>query len=216
MKANVVGFNYAVLKGEAASWMREQTRDIRGLLSDATRSIVEIGKRLEVIKRRIGPARFREWCGAEFRWRLDVAYQYIRVAKVFADADGLDSFEPGALYALVKKNVPDEAKAEAMHEAQAGKTVTRRRAFEIISKHRRPYERNPIAVQALWRLRSSLKDAEARLDRMTLQSLTFAEIDPLLVQLEALIARLRQARAVYVKAAAMNGEEDVAAELARA
>ncbi len=159
MRTNVVGFNYASLKRHG-EWLQGEATEIRGLVRQSTRSIVEIGQRLTKIRERIGPRAFREWCGAEFRWRLDLAGQYMAVAKVFDAKDLVEQFQPSALFVLARRSVPEKARAKAIAEARSGKPISRKRALELISEDTVPGSRKPIATVALWRLRSSLRDAE--------------------------------------------------------
>ena len=72
----IVGFNYEALDAGVRSETQENAQAIRGLVRQATASVIEIGKR-----------HFGAWLRAEFRWSQSVASNYMLAATKFGNLD---------------------------------------------------------------------------------------------------------------------------------
>jgi len=123
----IVGFNYEALDAGVRSETQENAQAIRGLVRQATASVIEIGKR-----------HFGAWLRAEFRWSQSVASNYMLAATKFGNLDEyvINNIQPTAMFALGREVIPEHVVNEALDAARAGELVTRKVALAIIQKHR--------------------------------------------------------------------------------
>ncbi len=131
----VDAFDYGSLKPEDRQEVRKEAGEIRGFLENTAVNIVQIGYRLNSVHERIGRSRFQAWLAAEFQWDQSTASNYMRAAAVFCDVNCLKNFQPGALYELVRKRVPEVARAEAIDRARKGERITKSAAVLIVEKY---------------------------------------------------------------------------------
>jgi DNA-directed RNA polymerase subunit F len=190
MAGRIVGFNYEALESEEREPAREQAEAIRGLLKTTVQSVVEIGTRLQQVRKAIGRDSFQAWIRAEFRFTQSVASNYMKAAAEFGKLDCLERFQPTALFDLGRKNVPDAAVDQAVSEARAGRPITRKRAHQIIAAHRSEGDPGPLAKEAIRRLRSSLTQVADHIEDF--QSLPKEDLDPLVDQLVSIATQLRK------------------------
>jgi hypothetical protein len=66
-------FNYGELTDDVRSTVREQAAAIHGLLERTTATIVEIGRRLDLVHVELGGTKFRRWISGEFAWSYSSA-----------------------------------------------------------------------------------------------------------------------------------------------
>ena len=131
-------FNYATLDRDTASFVQQQTGEIRALMRRATQDIFEIGQKLTEIKQKLGHGNFLDWLEAEFSWTERTARRFMSVAEQFADKSDtmtdLD-FAPTALYTLASPSISSEARDEAIERAKAGEFISAKKAEEIKQKY---------------------------------------------------------------------------------
>jgi Protein of unknown function (DUF3102) len=131
-------FDYTALDIDTASFVRQQTGEIRALMRRATQDIFEIGQKLIDIKQKLGHGNFLDWLGAEFSWTERTARRFMSVAEQFADKSDtmtdLD-FAPTALYTLAAPSISSEAREEAIERAKAGEFISAKKAEEIKQKY---------------------------------------------------------------------------------
>jgi len=198
MAAKIVGFNYAVLDEQNRKPTEEHAAAIRGLMKTTAEAIVDIGRRLQQVRHAIGANKFQAWIKAEFRIGQPVASNYMRAAAEFGDLDCLDQFQPTAIFDLGRGNIPPKAVEQAISEARSGKTITRKRAHQIIAAHQSSGELSPIVRDAARRLRSSLAAVADHVEELL--SLPQEDVDFLVDQLLSVATQLRTAsRAAAVR-----------------
>jgi hypothetical protein len=192
MTAKIVGFNYQVLGVKEREPVQEHATAIRVLMKTTAEAIVEIGKRLQAVRDAIGASKFQAWIKAEFRIGQPVASNYMRAAAEFGELDCLENFQQTALFDLARQNVPANAVNQAAAEARAGKTITRKRAHEIIAANQPAGDLSPLARDAARRLRTSLTMVADHVD--DLRALPQEDLDFLVDQLLSVATQLRASR----------------------
>jgi hypothetical protein len=167
----IVAFNYEALKGKQRTEVRAQAARIRELVKSTTAALIEIGRRLREVRTALGPSAFWEWVEAEFRWSRSVASNYMRVAERFGSLKCADHFMPSALYALVRNGVDEKAVDECVRTAQAGETITKARAQEIIGRYPHAQRADTGRIRkpttAIERLRETLDKFAEQLEEIT-------------------------------------------------
>lgn len=178
-----ISFNYSQVKNsEAAKQAQQSAKQIRQILEKSAESVVQIGRLMATVKAGLTPAVFRAWLECEFGWRPAVACNYMQAAHKFGDLDCLKLFQPSALIALARKNVPEAAVTRAIDLARAGDLVTHTVAKRLLDetghkptnptagKARKPESLRSIARPAFTvpQLRDSLDACAATLPKLTL------------------------------------------------
>ena len=133
-------FDYTSLDSETSQFVQEQTGEIRVLMKRTVESIVEIGKKLIEVKKRLKHGRFGIWLLTEFYWDERTARRFMSVAESLGHKSDILSkanFAPSALYLLAAPSTPETARAEALARAEAGEAITVTVAKEIKRKHPR-------------------------------------------------------------------------------
>jgi hypothetical protein len=129
-------FAYDGLDSETSDIVRQRAGEIRGLLKRAGADIVEIGRKLVDVKGQLPHGHFGKWLTAEFSMSADTAENFMRVAAHFGDQPKLSEFAPSALYLLAAPSTPDSAREEAQERAEAGETISRTVAKQIVAEHK--------------------------------------------------------------------------------
>lgn len=128
-------FDYGTL-GDNAAFVKSQTKAIHGLMKSTAKTVIDIGKRLAMVKGRLEHGQFGEWIRHEFDWSHDTVGRFMNVAKRLGDNPQFAEFQPSVLYLLAKLSTPPEALDEALERQAAGETVTVAITKEIIARHR--------------------------------------------------------------------------------
>lgn len=130
-------FDYASLDAVTASFVQQQTGQIRILMRRTAQDIVEIGQRLASIKEKLGHGYYLDWLETEFDGHRDTASKFMQVAKEFGDLEmtKISTFEISALYRLAAPSTPQAARDEAIARAAAGESITYTTAKQIRHKH---------------------------------------------------------------------------------
>lgn len=129
-----VTFNYNGIDEELRKPLKQHAKFIKGRLGRAAQDVVEIGSRLNEVRKALGKHGFSAWLQAEFQWSQSVASNFMQVASKFGTLDTVTNFQPSALYALARKKTPEKALAAALKLAKASHTVTYTTANELIAK----------------------------------------------------------------------------------
>jgi hypothetical protein len=154
--SNIVGFNYGFLDDRQRAAVESQAKAIHRLHARMATDAVEIGKRLLTVREQLPTGQFNSWIRAEFGWVQSTASNLILIAQRFGDlGDCLERFEPSALYALGRAKVSNEARAEAIDLARAGRVVTHLEATSIIQRHD-PQPALPVPKDDVYRLKSTM------------------------------------------------------------
>lgn len=131
-------FDYTALDIDTASFVRQQTGEIRALMRRATQEIFEIGQKLIEVKKRLGHGNYGSWLQAEFAWTERTALRFTSVVETFGHQSDMMSdldFAPTALYTLAAPSISSEARDEAIERAKAGEFISAKKAEEIKQKY---------------------------------------------------------------------------------
>lgn len=128
-------FDYASLDAAAASFVQQQTGEIRALMKRTAQDIIEVGQRLIEVKKTLGHGNFRAWLSAEFDWTDETARRFMNVAQQFSHIPQIVEFAPSALYELSAPSTPETAREEALTRAAAGESISYSTAKQIKSKY---------------------------------------------------------------------------------
>jgi hypothetical protein len=131
-------FDYTALDLDTASFVRQQTGEIRALMRRATSEIFEIGQKLIEVKKRLGHGNYGSWLQAEFAWTERTALRFTSVVETFGHQSDMMSdldFAPTALYTLAAPSISEEARFEAVERAKAGEFISAKKAEEIKQKY---------------------------------------------------------------------------------
>lgn len=161
MNREPADFDYERLIVSKREVIREQARVIRGLLGRTAGHVIQIGLRLQMVRKDIGRDNFQDWLQEEFSWSQSVASNYMRAAAAFGQLDCPSQFQPSALYVLSRRQVPLEARQEAVSRACAGEFITKAEAQAIVAEHAAPeHDRRPApgAHAAIRRVRRYLRN----------------------------------------------------------
>lgn len=139
------GFDYTSLDGVTSQFVQQQTGEIRALMKRTAQDIIEVGKRLIRIKKRLGHGRFLNWLEAEFDWHRDTANKFMHVANQFGSLEmsNISTFDLSALYQLAAPSTPKAARNEALARAASGEPITYKAAKAIKQKYATPLSSKP-------------------------------------------------------------------------
>jgi hypothetical protein len=201
-------FDYGTLAAAVRKQVIEEAAEIRTILEKTAENIVQIGIRLNLVHDRIGRDHFQSWLAAEFQWDRSTASNYMRAAAAFCEVKCLNRFQPGALYELVRKRVPDGARAEAIDRANHGEMISKSEAETIVRKHSTspPRKRGSIASQFC-----------RRLARMTteIDSLSAADAEHIHRHILKLLSVLERVRSSSPSEPATDGQAAIATKARR-
>lgn len=118
--------------------VQKLTNEVRAGGRIATRAMLQIGIRLEEIKRILKEdKRWRQWCEVEFFASHDTADRYVRAAKRFGSQINVaSSLQKSVLYYLTDE-APPEAAQVVLEHAQQGEKITRQVAEKIAANFQR-------------------------------------------------------------------------------
>jgi hypothetical protein len=105
-------------------FLREAADRIRLRMSRTTRTIIEIGRELIEVKRRVGHGNFLPWIDREFAMTAKSAERLMSVAEQFGDKiDILSNLLPTVLYELAAPNTTEEVRIEIIDRASSGERI---------------------------------------------------------------------------------------------
>ncbi len=128
--------------------LSELASDIRALIGEVRRSIVEVGLKLIAAKAQMAHGEWLPWLDHEFGWNERTARRYMQVSEAFAiKSDTVSDFagltiDASALYALASPKVPEDVRDKAIDTAKAGTRVTKSVALRLIEAAQ------PVTVEA--------------------------------------------------------------------
>lgn len=130
-----VSFQYDVIADKNIRKQVEgHAKEIRGHLERTGKSVVEIGRRMQLVYDALSPAMFRAWLECECGWNRSTASNYMQAARVFGDCDCLGQIQPAAIVALSRQNVPESVTAAALELARNGEVINHRRAQALLAE----------------------------------------------------------------------------------
>lgn len=132
-------FDYSGLDPEARIVVQQRTGEIKSLMRRTASDIVEVGQKLIEVKDKLPHGEFGPWLAAEFEWTERTARRFMSVATAFkSDTVSVLNADARTLYLLASPSTPDEARDDALQQAQAGERITFDRAQAIVNTHRPP------------------------------------------------------------------------------
>lgn len=133
-------FDYATLADPAErTWLRQQTQQIAVHMEQAARGILEAGRILCEIKRRLGHGRFKRWVETEFPQCYESAVLRMHAWKTVTKMECHSIFTPDVLNYVCGPSYPRKAREEFIGEAIALDACPgMARARELARSHRPP------------------------------------------------------------------------------
>jgi hypothetical protein len=126
-------FDYAPL-GNSAETVKAIAKSINQKMRTTAGAIIAIGRELRTAKGILGASVFGHWIEAEFGFTDRTARNYIAVVTQLGEyEDRISSIPASTLYLLASQSVPQEAIETVIARTEAGETVTREEAREIIA-----------------------------------------------------------------------------------
>lgn len=128
---------------------------VRESHNSAKNSFLVVGHLLEEARKRMakhGNGTFTAWVESDCGLSIRTARNYMYAAARYGDEDSAtvaESLEPAAMYILAAPSCPAEAQIEAESIAKAGGTVTAKLAKELVQKHKRVEETEPVVVDGV-------------------------------------------------------------------
>lgn len=118
--------------------VQKLTNEVRAGSRIATRAMLQIGVRLEEIKRILKQdKRWRQWCEVEFSASHDTADRYIRAAKRFASEMTVASALPKTVLYYLTDEAPPEVADVVLEHAKQGEKITLQVAEKIAATFQR-------------------------------------------------------------------------------
>lgn len=119
---------------DIAIFAKEEAEEIRRLLGKTAAHLVEIGRRLIEIKRRMNHGEWGDYLRREFDWTERSAQRFMGVAEQFKN-DNLSemSIAPSALYLIAASSTPEPARRSILDRARSGERITYTLAKETIA-----------------------------------------------------------------------------------
>ncbi len=117
--------SYEPIPPEDAAFIAAASERIRLRLKRSSEDIIEIGKDLAEVKKRLNHGQFGFWLENEFEMTDRTARNFIRVAKRFGDkSEIISDFKPTILCELAAPSTPDAVVEKAVEAAKSGGGVT--------------------------------------------------------------------------------------------
>lgn len=133
-----VGFDYGTIPVNARQEMRHYAGTIKEALQRTQGDIITIGQCLLAAKGFVQHGQFNQWCERELGIDRKASSRFMQVAEMFGKCDTVShlDFQSSALYALAAPSTPVEAREEAVARAEAGETITQKKAKAIVEAHK--------------------------------------------------------------------------------
>lgn len=130
-------FDYGELSCETRNFVEQRTFEIKSLLRQSAREMIEIGQKLIEVKEQLGHGNFGSWLKAEFGWGITTAWKLMKVAEAFksSQCENLE-IATSAIYLLASPSTPAAARQEALKRASCGEKITPSKAKDIIAEYR--------------------------------------------------------------------------------
>ena len=150
--------------------LRVHARAIQRLGRRVIADVVEIGRRLNDAKNRLGHGKFLTWLVAEFGWSERTAENFMRVYDLYRKSEKFADLQVpiSALYLLAAPSTPDKALEEVATRIGNGNDVSLAEVKDIIDKSRRGSSLRHlirVALQILGVMPCDSRDWDQVLDR---------------------------------------------------
>ena len=156
-----------------AEFVAGQAEAIRVLVQRTAADILDIGRRLIEVKRRLPHGDWLPWLKVEFGWTEQTARKFMRVAETLGkpklEFDLSDcTIDAGALYMIAAPDAAPELREEVVAQARDGKRITLEEAEKIAAKQvaeavKTAREEREIAVRQRQQLVDVVADLQAEM-----------------------------------------------------
>ena len=131
-------FNYETLDLNTQISIKHKTSEIKVLIRQTAKNIVEVGQKLSEVKQQLRHGEFRNWLKTEFNLSISSATKFMQVSAKFKNVNFTHfNFSVSALYTLAAPSTPDSAREYALQLASKGKNITYSRAKQIVNQHKK-------------------------------------------------------------------------------
>lgn len=107
---------------------------IKHFMRQANEGIVNVGKALLEVRDILPHGEFGNWIKNNFNWSHDTANNFMNVARKFPTLPDGAEFEKSALYLLAKNSTPQQAREQAIQQAEQGIKITKGVAKILVDK----------------------------------------------------------------------------------
>lgn len=121
------------LPADVVMEVREASERIRVRMQRTAADIVEIGRDLTVIKKKVGHGNFLPWIDREFGMSEYTARRFMNAADGFKSGTVPD-FQPTVIYALTSPSTPEEVRENVVAMAERGEKVTTKTVADLKEK----------------------------------------------------------------------------------
>lgn len=136
-------FNYEILDLNTQIRIKQKTSEIKVLIRQTAKNIVEVGQKLSEVKQQLKHGEFRNWLKTEFNLSISSATKFMQVSEKFKSVNFTHfNFSASALYALAAPSTPDSAREYALRLASKGENITYSKARQIVDQHKKLTEIN--------------------------------------------------------------------------
>ena len=130
-------FDYEILDQQTQISIKQTTSEIKGLIRQTARDIVEVGQKLAEVKLKLKHGQFRNWLKSEFNWSISSATKFMQVSEKFKNVNFTHfNFSTSALYILAAPSTPESAREYALDIASQGENITYSLAKLIVKRHK--------------------------------------------------------------------------------
>ena len=130
-------FNYETLDQKTQISVKQKTTEIKGLIRQTAKNIINIGEKLAQVKQELKHGEFRNWLKAEFNWSISSATKFMQVGKQFKNVNFTHfNFSASALYLLAAPSTPESAREYALKLADRGENITYSLAKLVVKQHK--------------------------------------------------------------------------------
>ena len=136
-------FNYEILELNTQIRIKQKTSEIKVLIRQTAKNIVEVGQKLSEVKQQLKHGEFRNWLKTEFNLSISSATKFMQVSEKFKNVNFTHfNFSASALYTLAAPSTPDSAREYALQLASKGENITYSKARQIVNQHKKLTEIN--------------------------------------------------------------------------
>ncbi|MGK7882952.1 MAG: DUF3102 domain-containing protein [Crocosphaera sp.] len=142
--------------------LQKRTDEIHHLIRRTAHNIIEIGEKLNEVKRILGHGKFGNWLKSEFNWSVATATKMMQASRKFKNVNFTNlNFSVSAIYLLAAPSTPEKAITEALTQARKGKPITYSLAKHIVNRYKSPTQslkpkEKPLVFESLSMLESKV------------------------------------------------------------
>lgn len=131
-------FDYSDLDSEVRIVVQKRTDEIRSLVRQTARDIIDIGQKLTEVKQQLGHGKFRNWLKVEFKWGIWTAAKFMQVAERFKGVNFTHlNIATSALYLLAAPSTAEAVLQKALKRAEQGENMTHAKVKAIVKQDKK-------------------------------------------------------------------------------